>query len=175
MVSHYSEQEDRIQEACDAYDQNPKRPMTVLAREFDVPYYALRNRLNGTLSRIDVGGKNKKLSEHQELAIIHFVKILKSFRIELRPRFLYKIANRVLKNKYADPTTPPPAININWSRRFIKRHPKLHIQKATPLAAKRKRIYNVDDLRDWFLRLRKTIQEYGVIDNDIYNINETGY
>lgn len=175
MVSFYSEQEDRIQKACGASRKNPERKITDLAEEFDVPYHALRNRLKGRKSLIDVGGKNKKLSERQELIIIRFVKVLESFGIEPRPRFLHGIANRVLKNDHADPTSPAPSVGIHWSRRFIERRPELHVEKATPLAAERKRTHDPDSLRDWFLRLQRTIQEYGVVDNDIYNMDETGY
>ena len=115
MVSHYSEQEDRIQKACRASRKNPERKITDLAEEFDVPYHALRNRLKGKKSRIDVGGRNKKLSEGQELAIIHFVKVLESFGIEPRPQYLHGIANRVLRDGHTDPTIPVLKVGIHWS------------------------------------------------------------
>jgi DDE superfamily endonuclease len=175
MVSSYSEQEDRIKKACSTYHKNPSRKITELAKEFDVPYHALRNRLNGKPSRIDVGGKNKKLSEHQELAIIRFVKVLEGFGIEPRPRFLRGIANRILKADHSNPTTPPPTVGLLWSRRFIERRPELHMQKASPLPAEHKRTHDSESIQDWFLRPKKIMDVYGVVANDIYNMDETGY
>jgi hypothetical protein len=167
MVFFYSEQEDRIKNACRIYRKNITYKIPDLAEVFDVPYHALRNRLSGKPSRINVGGKNKKLSEHQELAIICFVKALEGFGIEARPRSLRGIANRILKTDHPDPMTPAPAVGISWSRRFIERRSELYTQKASPLAAERKRTHDPESIRDWFSRLKKTMNTYGVVANDI--------
>ena len=107
--------------------------------------------------------------------MIDHIKLLESYEIPSRRGYLRGLANRILRHDHTDPTTPSHIISINWAQRFLKRHPELHITKAKPLAADRKRTHNPAVIRDWFFRLKDTIQEFGILSDDIYNMDETGY
>jgi hypothetical protein len=44
-----------------------------------------------------------------------------------------------------------------------------------PLIFARKNIYDLDDIQTWFQKLERIVQEKGILDSDIYNIDETGF
>jgi Tc5 transposase DNA-binding domain len=175
MALSYSEKEAGIQEAIGAWQSNPGRPIADIAREFEVSPWALRRRLHGVPSKIDGGGHNKKLTPDGEQAVIQHIQLLEDFGIALRPKFLRDIANSILRINHIDFSTPPPTVGINWPANFIKRHSELHKQKQKPLAIERKRSHDPAAILDWFHRLRSIRSTWGILDDDIYNMDETGY
>lgn len=115
MASSYSEQKDRIRAACDAYQQNPERSMTVFAAEFNVPYHSIRRRLRGTPNKMEITGRNKTLSKLQKEVLINHIKLSKSLEIPPRRKYLYGLINKILRNDHMNSTSAPHTISINWS------------------------------------------------------------
>lgn len=175
MPQTYSDQEDRILQAIGAWQDHPAQPISQIARDFNVPYWSLYRRLHSVPSKIDQGGHNKKLTLASEQAVIQHIQLLEGFGIAPRPKFFRGIANSVLRTGHTDPSTPPPTVGINWPRNFIKRHPELHKQKQKPLAIERARSHDPEAIRRWFEDFRYNVRKYGVLEDDIYNMDETGY
>ena len=66
-------------------------------------------------------------------------------------------------------------MDVNWPTNFIKRHSELHKQKQKPLVIERKRSHDPAVILNWFHRLRKVRSTWSILDDDIYNMDETGY
>jgi len=63
MSSPYSEIEDRITDTLQYIDTLETPNIAATARSFNVPENCLRHRYKSSVSRIDVGERNKKLSD----------------------------------------------------------------------------------------------------------------
>jgi hypothetical protein len=70
MAQSHSEKEAAIQIAKDTWRNNPGRPLTDIAREHDVSFWAFRRRVRGVPSKSTGGGLNKKLTLDGEQALI---------------------------------------------------------------------------------------------------------
>ena len=47
--------------------------------------------------------------------------------------------------------------------------------RAKTLAAERKAVHNIEDFDTHFRDFRYAITEFGIVQNDIYNMDETGF
>jgi hypothetical protein len=65
----YKKEEARMKKALESLKKNPKQKITVLAREFDVPYSWLRRCVLGSASQLTRRPVHKRLSDGQENAI----------------------------------------------------------------------------------------------------------
>jgi hypothetical protein len=63
----------------------------------------------------------------------------------------------------------------NWVYNFIKRHETLKSKYNRKYDYKRAQCEDLALIRAWFQRVQSTITEYGILDQDIYNFNETGF
>ena len=111
MPSNYHECEDRIQKAIDALNRRDFPSMLAAAEYFDVPYNRLRLRYQGKPSRIANGGRNRKLSDEQESALINYVRQqYTSGYNRLRWDQVQRAANTLLAQTH--PTgDPPPSLH----------------------------------------------------------------
>jgi hypothetical protein len=71
--------------------------------------------------------------------------------------------------------TPPLPIGKNWISRFIARRKKLKTQFSRRYAAQRTLYKDPELIRKWFDQYRNIITKYGILNNDIYNFDKTGF
>jgi hypothetical protein len=74
-------------------------------------------------------------------------------------------------------STPVPAMTVgeNWVHRLLDRHPHLKTKYSRKYDYQRALCEDPEKISAWFARVQKTISDYGVHDNDIYNFDETGF
>lgn len=72
-------------------------------------------------------------------------------------------------------TYPPPIVGPNWTTRFLKRHPELHIRKQKPIDILRQAACDPQAISEWFRRLATTWGEYNFLPDDVWNFDETGF
>ncbi|ODM15521.1 hypothetical protein SI65_09124 [Aspergillus cristatus] len=68
-----------------------------------------------------------------------------------------------------------PAIGENWVKRFIDRHEELKSKYTRKYDYQRAKSENPHLIQSWFMRVRETIEKYGIVEGDIYNMDETGF
>jgi hypothetical protein len=66
-------------------------------------------------------------------------------------------------------------LGYNWVYRFIKRHPELKSSYNRKYDYQRAKCEDPVVVKGWFLLVRNTIAKYGIVDEDIYNFDETGF
>lgn len=82
---------------------------------------------------------------------------------------LQKMATELLKAKgYIED------IRINWSQRFLQRHPHLKSRFVALLDKDRVCSEDLEQILRFFELFKSTKAEYNVHDNDVYNMNEKG-
>jgi hypothetical protein len=74
-------------------------------------------------------------------------------------------------------TTLAPATTVgeNWVRRLLDRHPHLKTKYSRKYDYQRALCEDPQKISAWFARVQKTIAEFGILDSDIYNFDETGF
>ena len=79
----------------------------------------------------------------------------------------------------ADPSTEPPTeperIGIHWVRNFVNRHDSIKSKYSRKYDYERAQCEDPKILSTWFELVRKTIEKYGILTEDIYNFDETGF
>ncbi|KAL1954183.1 hypothetical protein VTO42DRAFT_1539 [Malbranchea cinnamomea] len=82
-------------------------------------------------------------------------------------------ANVLLANR--DNSTSPTTVGECWVNRFIKRHPEIKTQFSRLYDYERAKCEGSKVVRGWFELVQNTIQKYGIVQEDIYNFDETGF
>ncbi len=171
MSESYKDIEERISIAADAYKSRSKAPITSLAREFDLPYSRLYNRINGRKSRSTRAATNRKLNNEQEAALCTIIEKYDSAGHSLGVKSVPSIANEILVAQ--DPELSDK-VGRGWSGRFLARHPKYFRRKRKPIEFGRAEIRE-EDIRDCYQRFKAVVEQHAIQQDDIYNFDESGF
>ena len=174
MESSYGLIESRIQEALRYLSENPRTKITVLGKQFNVPYQRLLARLHGRKSISEVTQRTTRLNEFQEAAVLNYVERLTSAFIPPRKDVVVAYANSLL-NDTAEPGVPIQPLGPQWLARFLRRHPDLTATKMKTMEKKRQQAADVEYIRDWFAKYEKVRRDYQIQSNDIWNMDESGF
>ena len=175
MAHNYQFIETQIQHAIESLHSGKNTSIRAAAKQFSVPESRLRYRYNGRLSKSARPGTNKKLSDSQDLALVQYIDQLDRSGGQKLPRqMLATAANRLLAQNHTG-KAPPPTVSANWAKRWLSRHPDIKIRKQKPLAAERKETHSSEEIQSHFRRFKEAREKYGVLDEDIYNVDETGF
>ena len=139
------------------------------SKAFDVPRTTLRERRNGTLARRDCEPNRKKLSKLEEAAIVARVLELDARGIGATRPMVAEMANDLLAARREGP------VGINWVDRFNARTPEIKLRRSRPYD--RQRALNEDPrvIEPWFELVRKIKEQYGILDEDTHNFDESGF
>ncbi|OAQ57289.2 DDE superfamily endonuclease [Pochonia chlamydosporia 170] len=167
--------ESRIQDALQYLEQFPAAKIATVAREFGVPRSRLRRRLAGRPPKKGRPATNTKLSATEERALCHHIDRLDRINLAVRPEFVTDAANCILRER-----TPlahrghPPVVGLNWTTRFLRRHNYgKRLQKK--LHSDRQASEDLSRVAEYFQKLSHVYQEEGILSEDIWNMDETGF
>ncbi|KAG9186004.1 hypothetical protein G6011_02560 [Alternaria panax] len=123
---------------------------------YDAPRTTLRRRLRGTQPRSETASVNRKLSATEEQSLVQW--ILDLDRRGFPPHIIdvRRMADALLAARGQDPPPQP----TKWTRKFNSQ--RAQYEDPAVIAA-------------WFKLVAETRQTYGVLDQDIYNFDETGF
>jgi hypothetical protein len=79
------------------------------------------------------------------------------------------MANRLLAHRDASPVVK------RWAINFIKRQPDLKTRFQRRYDYQRARCEDPTTIRNWFRLVHNTIAKYGILEDDIWNFDETGF
>ena len=66
-------------------------------------------------------------------------------------------------------------VGQRWTYSFVRRHQALKLRYNRKYDYQRAKCEDPAIIRDWFRLVRNTIAKYGIMDEDIYNFDETGF
>ena len=95
-------------------------------------------------------------------------------RLSVRRSFIENAANSILKANAPDNTTLPPPVGKHWVTRFITRHGYTVVPQKV-LDANRQAAENQEIITSWFEALQNVISTHGILPEDIWNMDETGF
>jgi hypothetical protein len=163
--------ETRMEMAWEAYlDSNGKLSIRKAAEQHGIPSWErLRDRINGMKPRKVDAESRQKLSAKEERIIERHIQQLEVWGWPPMVSQLQKMATELLKAK-----GDMEDIGINWSQRFLQRHPHLKSRFVAPLDKDRVCLEDPKQILRFFELFKSTKAEYNVHDDDVYNIDEKG-
>ena len=72
-------------------------------------------------------------------------------------------------------TTPVPSVGINWVTNFVNRYPTLSSRFSRRYNYERAKCEDPKIIGEWFNLIQKTIIQFRIDPDDIYNFDETGF
>ncbi len=155
--------------ALKALEKDPKLRLSAAAKIYSVPYTTLYNRRVGRPSRRDIPANSRKLTDLEECTIIQYITELCTRIFPPRLRFMEDMANRLLRERDA------PPVGKLWAHNFVKRQPELQTRFSRKYDYQRAKCEDPKVIREWFALVHNTKAKYGILDDDIYNFDETGF
>jgi hypothetical protein len=132
----------------------------------------LQRRLTGDIFRLETRANNHKLTESEEELLQKWILSMDSRGATPRPSFVREMANLLLQQRG---NTPVPSIGENWVIKFIERHPLLSSRFSKRYNYERAKCEDPKIIGEWFNLVQKTILQFGIDPDDIYNFDETGF
>jgi hypothetical protein len=68
-----------------------------------------------------------------------------------------------------------PPVGVKWASSFVKRTPALEVKLGRTYECQRKLCEDPTVIRGWFELVKNTINKHGILPEDIYNFDETGF
>ena len=167
MVSTYNESD--IQLAIRAHQRDPHVSILKLSKIYQVPNTTLRDRINGKPARRNTMPNSRKLTVSEENAIVSFIIDLDARSFPPRYSYVEDMANRLLAQRGGG------RVGKNWTRNFINRTPGLRTRYNRRMDYSRVLCEDPNAYRAWFQRVADTMAEHGIIKEDVYNFDETGF
>jgi hypothetical protein len=127
--------------------------------------------LQGVPSSSSRGGHNKKLCLVQDTILKDYLVIYYNIGRGANLQRIIAAANSILRCDGQIPNATK-----RWAKRWITRYSDfLKTLREKPLSAKRRATHNREDIEKHFQEYRRYRDKWGVLDDDIYNFDETGY
>ena len=158
-----------IQLAISDYTSNQFQSLRRATAVYSVPRTTVRDRRAGRRSRRDCEPNSKRLTKLEEEAIIE--RILEQDLRGISPLKLLvqDMADRLLRARDAKP------VGKNWVDNFIKRTPELQKRWTRPYDRQRAACEDLAIIQPWFTLVQSIKAKYGIIDEDMYNFDESGF
>ena len=158
--------------AIHAYKSQKIQNQSKAAGIFGVPQSSLQERLTGVKSRSETRANGYKMTAIEEQVLSKRLLDADKRVFSIRPEFLREMAQILLRKRIQDPTA---TVGVNWAYKFIKRHPALRTQYNRRITYQRAKQEDPNVLKQWFTTVHEAIQEHGIHEDDIWNLDETGF
>ena len=136
---------------------------------YNVPQTTIRRRRDGGHSRRDCEPNCKRLTKLEEEAITRRVIVEAERGLPCGRDDVRDMANRLLRERGGK------EVGKNWVDRFVQRNPELRTRRSRPYDHQRALCEDPALIKGWFELVQNTKAKYGIVDEDIYNFDETGF
>ncbi len=141
------------------------------ADAYDVPKSTLHDRLSGKVPLDKCSGPKRYLSDIEEAELVNFIVESSKIGYAHSKKQLLALVQETLKAKGRD-----VVVSSEWFESFKRRHPKITLCTAEPLAYARAVANNVEVIDRYFDILEETLLEKNIMDKpcQIFNCDESG-
>ena len=158
-----------IQLAILAIDRAQVRSTRKAAATYNVPISTLRARRSSMRSKRDCTPKSKKLTQIEEEAIIKRILDLDERGFAPNLATVREMADNLLAQRGGT------RVRVYWARNFVKRTERLTTRFNRPYDRQRALCKDPVVIKKWFEQVQHYRAKYGIVDEDVYNFNETGF
>ena len=155
--------------ALEALQNDKNLSLRDAAKIYNVSRSTLTRRRDGKTARRDTTPGVKKLTQSEEEAIVRYIIELSARAFPPRLCGVEDMANQLLRVRDA------PPVGQLWAHRFIKRQPELRTRYTRRYDYQRAKCEDPKVIGEWFALVRNVKAKYGIVGDDIYNFDETGF
>jgi Tc5 transposase-like DNA-binding protein/Psq-like protein len=166
------EQEGRLLLAIQAIQKQEIPSIREAARLFQLPRATLQGRLAGQPHRSDTRANCHKLTELEEQSLLKWILDMDRRGAAPRQSMVREMANILLAKRGS---VAFQLVGRNWVSNFVKRYDELASRFSRRYDYRRAKCEDPKIIREWFSCVEETIREYGILSDDIYNFDETGF
>lgn len=141
------------------------------ARSFDVPVTTLKYRLNGRESLAEKRPTGHIFTGIEEQSMEDWLLDMDARGAALTIPMLRDMANLLRSAQKNTLST----IGVNWPTQFIKRRPNLSTRLSRKYDYQRALAEDPRIIKPWFDLVQKTIEMWGIVSDDIFNFDESGF
>jgi uncharacterized protein YoaH (UPF0181 family) len=161
--------EAQVQLALQALQQDPKLSVLRAIAIYKVPETTLRDRRAGRHSRADTMANSRNLTNTEKQVIVEHI-------LELVARgFPPRLADVAIMANSLRAERSLSHVGLNWPSTFVKRQPELRIKFNRKYDYKRALCEDSEVIQSWFRLVKNTKAKYGILDEDTYNFDESGF
>jgi 4-hydroxybenzoate polyprenyltransferase len=161
--------EEIIQKALADFKSGKISSLRAAATAYGVPKSTLSNRLHGSQPHAIAHEAHQRLTPDQEVLLVDWILDLDSLGFPPSPARTLDMARRILAmNKDTKP------LGKDWVQKFKQRHPRVTSCIGKKIDAKRIQGTQPDAIREFYDRFEATQINYGVIPENIWNMDEHG-
>ena len=168
-----TEDEQNLKNALDGLKDGTFVHVRQAARATGASKTTIFRHMNGGKSKREVQQHRQQLSPDEEQTLAKWVLRLSSTGHPVHHSFLRELAEEIRKSLITDSVTPLPTLGKNWTSRFLARNPFLQSKVAKSIEAARKEVTEAQ-IKSWFSEFKRIVDEYNVLPENIYNMDETG-
>lgn len=161
--------EARINLAIEALQKDENLSLRTAAKIYSVARDTLVRRRTGKSARRDIPANSRKLTNSEESAIIQYITELYTRSFPPRLRGVEDMANQLLRIRNA------PPVGKLWTHNFVRRQPALKMRWSRKYDYQRAKCEDPKVIEPWFALVQNVIAKYGIVAEDIYNFDETGF
>lgn len=155
--------------ALQALKHDQQLSIRAAARVYDVAERTVRRRRAGHCARSDLAANSRNLTDSEEDTIVRYVLDMSARFFPPRLGGVEDMANRVLSARDA------PRVGKNWASNFVRRRPELRTRFSRKYDYRRAKCEDPKVIGEWFRLVQETRARYGIVDDDVYNFDETGF
>ena len=161
--------EARINLALEAVKENPKLSLFAASKIYSISYTTLYHRRAGRPTRRDIPANSRSLTDLEEQTIVQYVTELYARAFPPRLCGVEDMANQLRRERDA------PPVGKRWAYNFVKRQPELQTCYTRRYDYQRAKCEDTKVIGEWFALVQNVKAKYGIVDDDIYNFDETGF
>ena len=161
--------EDMIVLALKALERDAILKVNTAAKIYGVDRMTLTRRRDGKPARCDTPANSRKLTDLEEKTIVQYIIELCIRAFHPRLCYVEDMANRLLRERDA------PPVGIRWAHNFVKCQLELRTRFTRKYDYQRAKCEDPKVIREWFALVYNVKVKYGILDDDLYNFNETGF
>lgn len=164
------QKEGRLALAKQAYNNSQSQSYRATANTYDVSRDTLKRRQAGILPKLGSIAKNRLLTPTEEEYLMQRILSMDQRGIAPSPAAVRTMAS-LLASQHGRPVTA----GKNWVYAFVNRHDELKSKFNRKYDYQRALCEDPELIRAWFRRVQSTITQFGILLEDIYNFDETGF
>jgi hypothetical protein len=171
-----AESDKRIAIALLKHEQYPNFSLREIARQYGCHHTTLTRRLNGGKTTAESREPVQHLSIAQEKALVDWITRLQRHGHPSRRSHIRQLAQEVLNTHHQNSNlAAPPTITDTWVQRFLYRHSELRVVKGRTMERARAKEVTKSAMSEWFEQLESVIDEFDILPENMYNVDETGF
>ena len=163
--------ESRIQLALNAYKKGQFKTLQSASLAFDVPQTTLQQQIGGVASQAEKNANCQKLSNTEESTLSAWILDMNRCGLPLQLSTVHYLAQLLLSTCLS--SFQP--VGECWVNCFIQHHPELKSKYTQKYDYQHAKCEDSQLIKYWFIRVDEIIKKYGIVQEDIYNMDETGF